>query len=65
MIRVQLKSLLKRLNRQITQALEAAAGLCVSRSHYEVTIEHLLLTNRLWRMARWIVAGRSPPAGTR
>ncbi|MFV1951540.1 MAG: type VI secretion system ATPase TssH [Nitrospinota bacterium] len=43
MITVDIKSLLKRLNRFCTNSLEGAAGLCVSRSHYEVTIEHILL----------------------
>src|SRR3990172_282740 len=43
MIGVDIKSLLKRLNRFCTRSLEAAAGLCVSRSHYEVSIEHMLL----------------------
>jgi type VI secretion system protein VasG len=43
MIGVELKSLLRRLNRFCTRSLEGAAGLCVSRGHYEVTLEHLLL----------------------
>ncbi len=43
MIGVDIKSLLRRLNRFSTRALEGAAGLCVSRGHYEVTVEHLLL----------------------
>lgn len=43
MIGVDIKSLLRRLNRFCTRALEGAAGLCVSRGHYEVTTEHLLL----------------------
>jgi type VI secretion system protein VasG len=42
MISVDIKSLLGRLNTYCTRSLEAAAGLCVSRTHYEVTIEHLL-----------------------
>lgn len=41
MITVDIKSLLSRLNPYCTRALEAAAGLCVSRTHYEVTVEHL------------------------
>lgn len=40
MITVDLKSLLGKLNAFCTRSLEAAAGLCVSRTHYEVTIEH-------------------------
>ncbi len=42
MITVDIKTLLSRLNPYCTRALEGAAGLCVSRTHYEVTIEHLL-----------------------
>src|SRR5579863_1864790 len=40
---VDTKSLLRRLNRFCTRSLEAGAGLCVSRAHYEVAVEHLLL----------------------
>jgi type VI secretion system protein VasG len=43
MLTVDLKALLKRLNSYCTRALEAAAGLCVSRGNYEVAIEHMLL----------------------
>ncbi|MFY9269974.1 MAG: type VI secretion system ATPase TssH [Candidatus Manganitrophaceae bacterium] len=43
MVGVDLKLLLRRLNRFCTRSLEAAAGLCVSRAHYEVAIEHYLL----------------------
>jgi type VI secretion system protein VasG len=43
MVPVDIKSLLRRLDRLCSRALESAAGLCVSRSHYEVAIEHLLL----------------------
>ena len=42
MLTVDIKSLLSRLNPYCTKSLEAAAGLCVSRTHYEVTVEHLL-----------------------
>jgi type VI secretion system protein VasG len=42
MIGVDIKSLLRRLNRFCTRTLEGAAGLCVSRGHYEVTVEHFL-----------------------
>ncbi len=42
MITVDIKSLLERLNPYCTRSLEAAAGLCVSRTHYEVTVEHLV-----------------------
>jgi type VI secretion system protein VasG len=40
MVSVDIKALLNRLNQYCTRCLEAAAGLCVSRTHYEVTIEH-------------------------
>jgi type VI secretion system protein VasG len=43
MIGVDIKSLLRRLNRHCNRYLEGAAGLCVSRGHYEVSPEHLLL----------------------
>ena len=42
MITVDIKSLLERLNSYCTRCLEAAAGFCVSRTHYEVTVEHFL-----------------------
>lgn len=42
MITVDIKSLLGRLNSYCTRCLEAAAGFCVSRTHYEVTVEHFL-----------------------
>lgn len=42
MLTVDIKSLLERLNPFCTRCLEAAAGLCVSRTHYEVTLEHFL-----------------------
>lgn len=41
MITVDIKSLLERLNSYCTRCLEAAAGFCVTRTHYEVTVEHL------------------------
>ncbi len=40
---VNLKSLISRLNDTSRSALEAAAGLCLSRTNYDVDIEHLLL----------------------
>ncbi|MBI4565355.1 MAG: type VI secretion system ATPase TssH [Planctomycetes bacterium] len=43
MASVDLKVLLARLDRFCTRSLEAAAGLCVSRAHYQVTVEHMLL----------------------
>ena len=42
MLTVDIKNLLHRLTPHCTRALEGAAGLCVSRTHYEVTVEHLL-----------------------
>ncbi|MFT5741840.1 MAG: type VI secretion system protein VasG, partial [Gammaproteobacteria bacterium] len=35
--------LISKLNPYCTHALEGASGVCVSRSHYEVSVEHLLL----------------------
>jgi type VI secretion system protein VasG len=40
---LNLKSLIGRLNDTARKALEAAAGLCVTRTHYDIDIEHLLL----------------------
>ncbi len=42
MILADLKSLIYRLNTYCTGAMEAAAGQCLSRSHYEITVEHFL-----------------------
>jgi type VI secretion system protein VasG len=42
MLTVDIKALLGRLNSYCKRCLEAAAGLCVSRTHYEVTVEHFL-----------------------
>jgi len=42
MITVDIKSLLNRMNAYCTRALEGAAGACVARTHYEVTVEHYL-----------------------
>ena len=39
---LDLKGLIRKLDRTCTRALEGAAGLCVSRTHYEVTVEHML-----------------------
>ncbi len=43
MINIDLKSLVGRLNEPCRLALEGAAGLCVSRTHYNVEIEHWIL----------------------
>ena len=40
---VNLKSLIARLNDACRSALEGAAGLCLSRTNYDVEPEHLLL----------------------
>src|SRR5271165_288 len=37
------RSLISKLNDQTRSALEAAAGLCLSRTHYDIEIEHLLM----------------------
>ncbi len=39
---VDLKALVGRLNPACKRALETAAGICVSRTHYEVSVEHVL-----------------------
>lgn len=38
-----LKSLIGKLNKVCRSALEAAAGLCLAQTHYEVDLEHLLI----------------------
>ena len=38
-----LKSLIEKLNETCRSALESAAGLCLSQTHYEVDIEHFLI----------------------
>jgi type VI secretion system protein VasG len=40
---INLKSLIGKLNTATRNALEASAGLCVSRTHYDIEIEHYLL----------------------
>ena len=40
---LNLKSLIGKLNDTSRSALEAAAGLCLSRTHYDIEIEHYLL----------------------
>jgi type VI secretion system protein VasG len=40
---VNLRGLIGKLNAPMRNALEAAAGLCLSRTHYDVEIEHFLL----------------------
>ncbi len=43
MITIDLKSLVGKLNESTRNALEGAAGLCLTRSHYNVEVEHWLL----------------------
>jgi len=43
MVAVNLKSLVGRLNETCRRSLEAAAGLCLSRTNYNVEVEHWLL----------------------
>jgi type VI secretion system protein VasG len=43
MITVDLRALVGTLNDHCRRGLEAAAGLCLSKTHYDVEIEHLLL----------------------
>ena len=38
-----LKALIEKLNDNTRHALEAAAGLCVARTHYDIEIEHYLM----------------------
>ena len=40
---INLRGLIGKLNASTRNALEAAAGLCLSRTHYDVEIEHFLL----------------------
>ena len=43
MANVNLKFLIGKLNDTSRRTLEAAAGLCLSRTHYNVEVEHWLL----------------------
>ncbi len=43
MVAVNLKSLVSKLNSFTRGSLEAAAGLCLSRTHYNIEIEHWML----------------------
>ena len=43
MTKLDLRSLIGRLNDTCRKALESAAGLCLSNTHYEVEVEHFLL----------------------
>lgn len=43
MARIEPKSLIDKLNAYCREAMENATGLCVARSHYEVTVDHVML----------------------
>jgi len=43
MLQIEPGVLIRKLNSYCTRALEAAAGTCVSRGHYDVKVEHMLL----------------------
>ena len=43
MITVDLRALIGKLNDTTRRSLEAATGLCLSRTHYDVEVEHWLL----------------------
>lgn len=40
---LNLRALIARLNTTVRGAMEGAAGLCMSRGHYEVEVEHVLM----------------------
>lgn len=44
MIRIELPTLIGKLNAQTKLALEQAASVCISRQNSEVTFEHLLFS---------------------
>ncbi len=43
MPKINIKALIGKLNETCRKALESAAGLCLSQTHYEVDIEHFLI----------------------
>ena len=45
------RSLIGKLNEPTRLALEAAAGFCLSRTHYDVEIEHFLMKFSIRRRA--------------
>jgi type VI secretion system protein VasG len=47
-MKVNLKSLIGKLNDPTRSALEAAAGFCLARTHYDIEIEHYLLKLLDW-----------------
>ncbi len=44
MLNVEPRALIQKLNTTCTRALESAAGACLSGRHYEVSVEHVLLS---------------------
>src|ERR1700756_254431 len=40
---LKLKALIGKLNDEARSALEGAAGLCLSRTHYDIEVEHFLM----------------------
>ncbi|WP_229381126.1 hypothetical protein [Shewanella psychropiezotolerans] len=55
MINVELQNLVTRLDPELKQALEGAAGECVSRGHFAIEPEHwfvqLLKLSSAWRVS--------------
>ena len=43
MIQIDLRTLVGKLNDTTRNALESAAGLCLSRTHYDIEVEHWLI----------------------
>lgn len=43
---VTLKALVAKLNDTCRVALEGAAGLCLTRTHYDVDVEHFLIDRK-------------------
>ncbi len=41
-MKTEIKGLIQKLNAYCTRSLEASAGLCVNRSHYEISVDHLI-----------------------
>ncbi len=39
----QIKALMGKLNKNMTKALESAAGTCIQRTHFEISVDHVLL----------------------
>ncbi len=56
---VDLRSLIGRLNDRTRGTVEAAAGLCLSRTHYDVEVEHAIkgLTSMIEPMLTVVLGG--------